>query len=215
MAGMFFSVLPSPTYIWHLRTVQVTCFISMQCRKQRLLRADWICSSLCFTGLINPKISMLGWNSNPIQRSQLLGFSSSPLQILRITCLSYFLCNTCESENVFLIVAEHILSSITMKEKEIQGPSLVCKTMHHIFHRVSFPIANGEGMENTWQITALNNLVLLNSDCFDLVPRLEMSADEEWLRCVEKLVPGCLLVWAGPLHCNRRSFLVECGNVSN
>lgn len=69
---------------------------------------------------------------------------------------------------MFLIVAE--LSSITVKDKDIQGPLLVCKTMHHIFHHVSFPIANGEGMKNMREITALNNLVLLNSDSFDLVP---------------------------------------------
>lgn len=71
---------------------------------------------------------------------------------------------------MLLVVAEHPLSPITVKDNDIQGPLLVCKTMHHIFHHVSFPIANGEGMKNMQEITALNNLVLLNSDSFDLVP---------------------------------------------
>lgn len=138
---------------------------------------------LCFTGLIKHQLvfhfcklaprdwkspvsnSELRWNSNPTQRSQLSGFSSSPLEIQQIKRLSH----THESENVFLVVAEHILSPITVKDKNIQGPSLVCKTTHHIFHHVSFPIANG-GLKNMQEITALNNLVLLNSDSFDLVP---------------------------------------------
>jgi len=72
---------------------------------------------------------------------------------------------------MFLVVAEHIRSPITMKDKDIQGPLLVCKIMHLIFHHVSFSAANGEGMKNMQEITALNNLVLLNSDSFDLVQR--------------------------------------------
>lgn len=70
---------------------------------------------------------------------------------------------------MFLIVAE--LSSTSVKDKDIQGLLLVCKTMHHIFHHVSFPITNGgEGMKNMREITVLNNLVMLNSDSFDSVP---------------------------------------------
>lgn len=77
---------------------------------------------------------------------------------------------TLTSQTVFLIVAE--LSSTSVKDKDIQGPLLVCKTMHHIFHRVSFPITNGGvlGMKNMPDITVLNNLVMLNSNSFDLVP---------------------------------------------
>lgn len=69
---------------------------------------------------------------------------------------------------MFLIVVEHTISSVTMKDKDIQGPLLVCKTLHHIFHHVSFPIANGEGMQNTQENSALNNLVPLKSGSFDL-----------------------------------------------
>lgn len=69
---------------------------------------------------------------------------------------------------MFLIVPE--LFSTTAKDTVIQGPLLVCETVHHIFHHVSFPAANGNGMKNTREITLLNNLVMLNSDSFDLVP---------------------------------------------
>lgn len=65
--------------------------------------------------------------------------------------------------------------------------------MHHIFHHVSFPIANGEGMKNMREITVLNNLVTLNSDSFDLVPgpwdehgwgMIEMHGGAcSWLHC--------------------------------
>lgn len=41
-----------------------------------------------------------------------------------------FLRYTHESENVFLIAVEP--SSISVKDKNIQGPLLVCKTMQHI-----------------------------------------------------------------------------------
>lgn len=70
---------------------------------------------------------------------------------------------------MFLVLAVHICSSISMKDKDIQGPLLVCKTMHHIFQHTSFSNANGEAIKNMQEITALNNFVPLNSDYFDLV----------------------------------------------
>lgn len=84
--------------------------------------------------------------------------------------MSYFLCSTHESENVFLVVAE--LSSTTVKDEDIRGPLVSMQNnasylffLHHVSN-----CKWGEGMKNMQEITALNNLVLLNSDSFDLVP---------------------------------------------
>lgn len=48
---------------------------------------------------------------------------------------------------MFFVATVYVHFYITMKNKDIQGPSLICKTMHHIFQCVSFSIANKRAVE--------------------------------------------------------------------